>query len=330
MTSVAQVLLHPFSALRSFWRVRFDAWLNRRIQPRSRITLNQKRVFIFPTRFGGWLGVLLFSLLVGAINYENSLVFALCFLLASQFVVSVLHTFRNLSGLTIAAGRSEPVFAGEDAPFEVIFSRHGERQYEAIYAGWPDSARQLVDLVDEEEVRVCLYTRAHRRGRMRPGRLLVETFYPVGMLRAWTWLDLGMECIVYPQPLPAGPLPASAAGDEEGEHTAGSGADDYAGIREYRAGDSLRQIAWKSLARGQGLYTKEFEARLDRRQWIDWDYLPAMNTEARLSRMCFWVLELFRERGEYGLRLPGLEIAPDVGPQHRDRCLRALALYQDA
>ncbi len=330
MSQFAQVMLQPWSALRMRIRKNFDAWLDRRLQPRERVTLDQRRVFIFPTRFGAWLGVLLFCLLVAAINYENSLVFALCFLLGSQFVVSMLYTFRNLSGLTLSAGRSESVFAGEDAPFEVVFSREGPRGYEALYAGFPDSPIQQFDLVDDTECRVRLYTRARRRGRMRPGRMLVETFYPVGMLRAWTWVDLGMECIVYPRPIEAGRLPASAGGDEEGEHTAGSGSDDFAGIREYRPGDSLRQIAWKSLARGQGLYTKEFEARLDRRLWIDWDYLPGMNTEARLSRLCFWVLEQHRERSEYGLRLPGVVISPDIGEAHRDRCLRALALYEDS
>jgi len=29
----------------------------------------------------------------------------------------------------------------------------------------------------------------------------------------------------------------------------------------------------------------------------------------------------------YGLRLPGLELAPDAGEPHRLNCLRALALY---
>ncbi len=330
MPSHQNILLHPWVTLRGFWRERFDAWLDRRLKPRSTVTLDQRRVFIFPTRFGAWLGILLFCLLVGAINYENSLVFALCFLLGSQFVVAMLYTFRNLSGLTLSAGHSESVFVGEDAPFEVVFSRDGERGYEALYAGFPDAPVQQVDLVVESECRVRLYARARHRGRMKPGRMLVETYYPVGMLRAWTWVDLGMECIVYPKPVAAGKLPASAGGDEEGEHTAGSGSDDFAGIREYRPGDSLRQIAWKSLAREQGLHTKEFEARLDRRLWIDWDYLPGMNTEARLSRLCHWVLEQHRQRAEYGLRLPGVVVQPDVGNVHRDRCLRALALYQDS
>ena len=32
-------------------------------------------------------------------------------------------------------------------------------------------------------------------------------------------------------------------------------------------------------------------------------------------------------RPPLGLRLPGVEIAPDSGPEHKLRCLRALALF---
>jgi uncharacterized protein (DUF58 family) len=52
-----------------------------------------------------------------------------------------------------------------------------------------------------------------------------------------------------------------------------------------------------------------------------------MGVEARLSRLTRWVL-LAEERGlHYGLRLPGNSIPLGEGFQHRERCLRELALY---
>lgn len=320
--------LIPSRALRKQFNKRFGEWLNRRIPPQSTVTLDQRRIFIMPNRYGLYFGLLLACLLIAGINYQNSLSYALTFMLSSLFVVTVLHTYRNMSGLTITAGHSQPAFAGEDAGFSVIFSRHGERLYEAIYAGWPGAPAQTVDLVEDSEVRLHLYTRAPRRGILRPGRMKLETFYPVGMIRSWSFVDLDMECIVYPKPIPAGPVPPALGGDEEGDATSGIGSEDYAGIREYRPGDSLKQIAWKSYARGQGLHTKEFEARVDRRVWLDWDAFPGMDRENRLSRLCYWVIEHARKNAEFGLRLPGVEIEPDCGPEHRDRCLRTLALFE--
>ena len=52
--------------------------------------------------------------------------------------------------------------------------------------------------------------------------------------------------------------------------------------------------------------------------------------EDRLSRLAAWVLAAERAGIDYGLRLPGLEIAPERGETHRRRCLEALALWMSA
>ena len=41
------------------------------------------------------------EVIIGAINYQNSLVYGVAFMLGSLFLVTILYTFRNLSGLTI-------------------------------------------------------------------------------------------------------------------------------------------------------------------------------------------------------------------------------------
>ena len=54
-----------------------------------------------------------------------------------------------------------------------------------------------------------------------------------------------------------------------------------------------------------------------------------MDTEARLSRLTRWVLLAHEQGARFGLKLPGVELAPDHGDAHRDRCLRELALFDD-
>ena len=60
--------------------------------------------------------------------------------------------------------------------------------------------------------------------------------------------------------------------------------------------------------------------------WLDFAHTGAADLEARLSRLAAWVLMADRLGLDYGLRLPGREIAPDQGPTHQRRCLEALAL----
>ena len=101
---------------RFFRSKQFERWLNRRLPPANRIELGQGNIFILPTREGAYVMILVFLMVLGGINYQNSLIFVLAFLLASLFMVGILHTFRNLSGLIIEAGSARPAFAGEDAP----------------------------------------------------------------------------------------------------------------------------------------------------------------------------------------------------------------------
>src|SRR4029434_4826336 len=102
---------------------RFGRWLDRRIPPSPRITLSQRSIFIFPTITGFAFGGLVVWLVLGAINYQNSLVYAVAFLLGSLFLVTILYTFRNLSGLTIELIAAGVGYVGEDVEFQVRVSR---------------------------------------------------------------------------------------------------------------------------------------------------------------------------------------------------------------
>ncbi|MGK0259165.1 MAG: hypothetical protein ACI96M_002604, partial [Candidatus Azotimanducaceae bacterium] len=62
---------------------RFSSWLDRRIPPGARIKLSQANIFIFPTRAGFVFCCLLLLMILGAINYQNSLVYGTVFLLGS-------------------------------------------------------------------------------------------------------------------------------------------------------------------------------------------------------------------------------------------------------
>ena len=311
------------------WRsVRFQRWLNRRLPPANAVVLNQSNIFILPTRQGIYFLALIFFMVLAAINYQNSLIFGLAFLLLSLFMVSILHTFSNLSGLTVQAGATRAAFAGEDASFSVRLSRQGERHHEAIVLGWDPERLTGADLIEDEAALIRLFVQSKRRGRLNPGRLLIQTHYPVGLFRAWSWIDLDMAAVIYPRPVYAAELPATAGVNPDGELLQRSGVDDFYGFRDYQPGDSLRHVAWKSFARTGDLLVKEFAASVDRRVWIDWDLFPNLDRESRLSRLCFWVVTLSKSDAECGLRLPGLEIEPGKGAEHQERLLRELALFE--
>ncbi len=308
-------------------RRRFQTWLQRRLPPSASITLNHRRLFIMPSRAGfGFLGLLAIMLLA-AINYQNNMVFAMVFLLASTFAVAILHTYANLAGLSVTALGASSAFAGGTVRFDLKVAGEGKRRYYDVILAWPDSEHATVSLERQEEAVVNLHLPASRRGWLRPPRLLVETFYPLGLLRCWTWLALDTAALVYPQPLAGDRHPAGVGEQGEGEAVITEGSDDFYALKDYQPGDPLKHIAWKAFAKGQPLQTKQFAAYREQRFWLDWDDFSG-DTETRLSAICYWVLQLENSGEEYGLHLPGVEIAPDQGALHRDRALRALALFE--
>ena len=306
---------------------RFNRWLSDRMPPANSVTLNQRKIFILPTRQGLYFALLICAMVIAGINYQNSLIFALAFLLVGLFMVGMLHTYRNLSGLTLVAGSTRPAFAGEEAEFTTVLKRLGDRTYESLQVGWNRELISRAELVHETEVRIRSFVFADKRGRFNPGRIMVQTFYPLGLFRSWSWVDLDMSTIVYPRPIAGVEVPSAVTtSDNEGELVLRDGAEDFYGLREYQPGDSTRHIAWKAYARSDTLMTKQYAAYADRRVWLEWDYFAGTDKERRLSHLCYWVLALNRTNDEYGLRLPGVEIEPGRGEPHRDRVLRALAL----
>ena len=310
---------------------RFGRWLDRRVPPAPQITLSQRNVFIFPTATGFVFGGLLVLLILAAINYQASLVYASAFLLGSVFLVTILHTFRNLSGLKLEFVGGRPGFVGEDVEFSVRVVRpddgvRGRRGREGIQIGFPGGIVQWVELHHQEADVVRLYVQAPRRGYLRPGRLLVETYYPLGLVRAWTWVDLDSSVLVYPKPR-FGELPELTSGRrDEGELVDPQGSEDFTDIKAYQPGDPVKHIMWRSYARGDELMVKRYSSFMEPRLWLDLDAV-AGHLEERLSRLTGLALQSSRRGREFGLRLASRTVTPARGEVHLERVLRELALH---
>jgi uncharacterized protein (DUF58 family) len=276
-------------------------------------------------------------MLLGCINYNLGLGYVLTFLLGGIAVVGLLHTFRNLAHLRLQSGRVQPVFAGDTATFPVLIDNASHQARYAVGIGIADAmlARSLscaptwVDLGAAQQVCAEIRLQALQRGRLALPRLRVSSTFPLGLFRAWSYVQLDMSCIVYPRPESGGaPFPTARSGDNEGPDSA-QGRDDFAGLRIYQPGDSLRQVAWKAVARGQPLMTKQFCGPASGELWLSWNDMPAfMRAEARISRLTRWVVDAGRAGVPFGMELPVARFEPARGPAHGARCLTALALLE--
>ena len=296
---------------------------------RGTVELVHRRVYIVPTRLGWFFGATLLVLLVGSINYALSLGFALTFLLGGLGLVGMVHTARNLARIAVSAGRAEPVFAGESAQFRLFLDGRAAFDRPAILARHVQSGAQLVvDIPARGAAEVLLAVAAEKRGRLALGRVMLETRFPLGLFRAWSYVEPDARCVVYPRPERSALPPFTGDAAAGTHHTPVPGSDDFAGLRNYQPSDSPRHIAWKAVARSDEMLTKQFAGEAAAELWLDARLLPgSLSFEQTLSRLAGWVLAAERAGAHYGLRLAGVEIAPARGDAHRAACLQALALY---
>jgi uncharacterized protein (DUF58 family) len=310
---------------------RLSNWLYGFTPPeRGTVVLVHRRVYIVPARLGWIYGATLAILLIGSINYALSLGFVLTFLLAGMGLAGMVHTARNLARIAISAGRAEPVFAGESAQFRLYLDGRAAFERPAILARHLRSGSQLVvDIPAGALAEVVLAVPAAARGWLPLGRVMLETRFPLGVFRAWSYVEPDVRCLVYPRP-ERSPLPPYSAATAAGTlRSPTPGNEDFAGLRTYQLSDSPRHVAWKALARSDDMLTKLFAGEAAAELWLDWRALPAgLGVEQRLSRLAGWVLAAERSGTHYGLRLPGVEIVPGRGDAHHATCLQALALYR--
>ena len=281
-----------------------------------------------PTKIGVLFSLLLIILLLGSVNYGKSLGYVLVFLLAGVGNVAMLATWRNLAGLRLRAGGCTPVFSGEQAEFSVLLQNLDPGVRYSVTISQSGCEYEVVDIPADGVAQIHFRKKATRRGLLDGGRFRLATEFPTGLFVAWTWIELNMQCIVYPKPVAGTCLPVGNAVVDGESDLQGDGLEEYTGLRKYQAGDSWRRVSWKATARSGELHTKEFAGGLPELQWIDWKAIAASSTEERLSIMTRLVMEAESSHRNYGLRLTDSETAPACGSQHYQHCLKALALYE--
>src|SRR5438552_212539 len=213
----------------------FFQWVFRKHAPEPGVVfLSQRRVYILPTRHGLTFGLAVILMLIGSINYNLSLGYVLTFLLAGLGIVSILHTFRNLAHLYVSAGRVAPVFAGDTAQFELIFENKSDFDRHSLDLACR-GVRVSCNAPAHQHCSSALPVKAEKRGWQQLERVTVDTRFPLGLMRAWSYVQPDMRALVYPRPDSA-PLPLTHSDSDTGDAiSAGPGPDDFAGLRPCHA-----------------------------------------------------------------------------------------------
>ncbi len=304
--------------------IRLPALTRQRSAEPLPIALHRRRIYIVPTRFGLLFAAMLLVMLLGALNYNNNAALLLTCLLGAAAVNSMYGAFRALNGLCLDAVATGSAQAGQPLPVTLRFSAGGRtRRALSVRA---DGVGAAFDVDAGTVGAVTLLLPTMRRCRMPLPPLKLHSTWPFGLFRAWSWLRPQVSLLVYARAetavMPPAPSPAGTSAAPLGDVS-----DDSGGLREYRAGDPPRQIAWKVSAHHHDLRVRQPERASDDAEWrLDWHVLRGIDHERRIARLAHWVNEAQAARARWSLILPDVTLGPDRGEAHWQTCQRSLAL----
>lgn len=322
MTILPQALTQPLTA-------KFRRWFAKRAPKSDSATLNLRNVYIFFSREGMLFVLLLMITFIAGVNYGNNLVLGLCFYLVSVWLISFHVTFAHVSGLQVRLLEVTMAQAGEPAWVTLQLlsdSRQPRRQLlisfepsddKLISKGLSDNLATnqapsatptsvlLPRLKEEQIIRLAVAT--HSRGKLELPRLQIKTVYPLGIMRAWSYVYFARSAWVYPKPedfeWQAQYLTANSADlPTGGQFTQGQ--DDFERLDNYVAGESLARVSWGHVARGQGMFIKHFADPVGYEQRLAYEDMPALTHEQKLAQLAHGVLALAQLEVTFQLQLP--------------------------
>lgn len=225
------------------------------------------------TREGKWIIGIALLLGAAAVNTGNNLLYLMLSLVISVISVSGLLSEANLRDLEVRRRYPREVVRGEATPLRIEVWNDKKRASLHIEVGEVLDAAEdaevksgyLLHLAAGETGQAFGALRALRRGPIATSGLQIATGYPFGFAKKARLFDDPAEFLALPEVAPL-PLPWRGAidhGASEMSRRVGVG-DSFAGLRDARVGDPMRDIHWKVSARRGRLIAREWQAQANR------------------------------------------------------------------
>lgn len=277
------------------------------------------------------VGILAAMGYTGAVQ-NNGAAYLLCFLAGTMAAISWLRAWENLRCLEVVVGHLETQKAGVMAKLPLEIHATGAPAVwgvEVLCAG--GGKWSFIEQIESgDKVRVPVALPVAQIGVEQSIRVRLRSAYPLGLFSAERDVVIEHTRKTHPQaegnlPLPAAD-PAHAGARFESVQKGGlpgREGDDFAGMREWQPGDSLRHVDWRAVARGRPLLVKQWASGAGAAVTLDWSKLDS-DAGTRASQIARWIEECEAKSIPYALRLPGIEIPVNLGAAHAQRCLDAL------
>lgn len=309
--------------IRQSFKKLFNQFINRRGKEPLPVTIGWRRIYVLPSKPGLFFAVIWLVMMMAGLNFNNNMSLMLVFLLFGLAQVALYRTFFNIRNLIIEHVAAKPVFLGDDIHLEITLAADNLKwQIQAVLQNRFD----VTDIAGQPS-KLHLTLTSTQRGWQPVPRIKFFTRYPFGLFTIWTYCIPEAAVLVYPKPeKPCPEFPHH--GGLDGDKTNLLKGDELSSIRAYQQGDPIRDIAWKKSAQSNQTWVKEFHQLQGQNLLFDFSQIVTGSNEFKLSRITAWVLQAESQQAEYQVVLPGFDSCMSSGDLHKNKCLKALALFQ--
>ncbi len=313
--------------------------------------MNQKGTKIGNTRIRITRGGKLFIFLAlgtgaAALNTGNNLLYLVFAMELSMILFSGILSSTSLHGLKIKRQIPQEVFAEEPFPIETIITNNKKffpsisisiKENETLLmtstAGMRKKAYVLK--IPATQSYATLYNGIiKKRGSALLSNIEISTMYPFSLIEKSRLIKTKDEVLVYPHRIPPNRDLIFKTG-WKGDFLSGKagGSENPFGIRDYKEGDPMRSIHWKSTAKTGKLMVKEYEKEKKKKFYL-YLYLSKPKNkieedrcEKLISMCCGWIHHLGTGGYETNLQINGLNIKNSDG-RYLNSYMRSLALLE--
>ena len=289
-------------------RERFVRWLHLRFRYTGVRTLKQNEVLVFIYQQGYLYLVLILITFIAGINYANNLILGFCFLISAILCISFYLSFKQLHAVTMQVVVDEVGKVNEAFKVKIILQ---QARNNPKYLNFKTDDQLQTFLFEEKQQSFELTFIPTQRGKFEIPPIQIYSTYPLGLVRAWTYIYLTESYWIAPQ------AKAFTQNLQSYSNTGEPDLDEFKELRAFKLGDSLQSISWKQAARGQGLFVKQFEDLVDTHvMQIEYGKMPSADHEEKLSFMMELADQCEHAQTPYSIILPHAQTENGVGEQH--------------
>lgn len=304
----------------------------------NRIALSAKKehpIYILPTLNGLKVLGLNFLLLVIGLIYANNYVLLFNFLLFCLVLSSMFYTHHNLKNIYIKSMTGISGHNKEIAFLNITLNSNNKQNNFELKLKTPsgeffENVIFPVDQISFQKDFSCqIPLPVKKRGRAQIVGLFLETDFPLGFFRCFTFYPMAIDMILYPariahhteQPVSKDSIIRSNQQDDDQVH-----------FRQYQTGDSFNRLDWKRYAKD-----RQMNVMFQNSQEHKVDFINIHTTlndtadivETHLEQACYELHSSFQSGREFGLLVNDVLIfEANSGVDHLEQCLKYIGLYE--